>query len=345
MLENFSHQDTDITPKSLHEKQWVWYVKAGSLSVITLVMAFFTGSFLQKMFMQYPIPYDSLWVPLIISVLVFLIFLFLATLSIQKKWFLAIIALLSGVIITLCILSSDTVPTLIVGGVLTILLITAVLFGRREVESSLKIRFVRVLHAVVARSMLGIALMASFLVYTASLAHPLDDTNILFPKSVFTSMTPAVSQLIKPVFGDIDLSLTVSEMAGKGVDSMVENSVDRTLKRSITPQIRDLFIQKYIEQIQTTFKNSLGVSITPNEKLSDALYTGLLKKFNSLPDATKRGVALFFSVVFLLGVQAAAWVARIVMIPIAFLLYEIGLTTKFFKTSFKAADKELITLQ
>ena len=344
MLENFSHQAFDIEDQEKKSKPWIWYAKAGGLSVLVLAMAFFTGSFLQKLFAQYPIPYETVWVPLVVSVFIFLLFLFFAVLAIHRGWLLAGLEFVSGAIITLCVYPVHPIPVLITGGLMTLLLITAGLSGRREINASVKIRFVRILQIVISRGMFGIALLVSLLVYTTSLAHPLDKTNILLPESVFTNVSPALSQLIKPVLGDVDLSLTLSEMAGKGVDAAIENSTDRTLKRTITPQLRDMFIQKYVEQIQTTFKNSLGVNVSPNQKLSDALYNGLLSKFNTLPDASKRGIVLFFSVVFLFGIQAASWIMRIILIPIAFLLYEIGVMTKFFKVTFKSESKEIITL-
>jgi hypothetical protein len=284
-------------------------------------------------------------VPLVVSIVGFLVFFFLTVLFVHKKWMVSLVAFLSGVIIMLYVYWLDQSVMLIAGGVLSLLLLGAALGGRREAEASVKIRFIRILHIVVSRSMFGIVLCATFLVYISSIAHPLDENNILFPKSVFVSMSPAVSQLVKPVFGDIDLSLTLGEMAQKGVDTTIANTTNTIVKQSLTPELRATFVQQYVKQIQDAFKKSLGINISTNQKLSDALYDGLLQKFNTLPDASKRGIILFFSIVFLIGVQAVSWIARLAIIPIAFVLYEIGIATKFVKMTFKNQNKEMITLE
>ncbi len=345
MYNDFASQSSQ---EILHEEKQTrsyFYIKAIALSVITLGMAFFTGSFLQKAFGQGMASYSTALIPLLVSTLVFLMFFFFVTLSVDKKWFVSLVGALSGVIITLCLYRAGAYELLIVGGALTLLLIFGGLAGRREVEASLKIRFVKILNSVVSRGMFGLALCVAFLVYQTSVSQPLTENNILFPRSVFEGMIPVASQVIKPVLGDIDLSLTLNQLADKGIASAIAGAPNSgAIQRSMTPEVRISFVQKYIEQIQATFKSSFGITIQPNQKMSEALYSGLLLKFNSLGDATKRGIAAFFSVVFLLGIQIISWILRLIMIPIAFILYEIGIISKFITVSFKKEDKESIKL-
>ncbi len=323
-----------------------FYLKAIVLGIITLVMAFFTGSFLQKTFGQLTVSYSVTLIPLAISILFFLMFFFFVVLSVDKKWFVALIGFLSGSIITACIYRSGAYELLIIGGVLILLFIYGGIIGRREAEAALKIRFVKILNSVVSRGMFGLALCVAFLVYQASISQPLTENSILFPKTMFDGMVPIASQLIKPVLGDVDLSLTLNQLADKGVTSAIANTPNSgIIQRSMTPELRIKYMDAYVKQIQSTFEKSLGITIQPNEKLSEALYAGLLTKFNSLNPPTKRGISLFFSVLFLFGVQIFSWVLRLIMIPIAFLFYEIGILSKFVTVTFKKEDKESIVLK
>lgn len=323
-----------------------FYLKAIVLGIITLVMAFFTGSFLQKTFGQLTVSYSVTLIPLAISILFFLMFFFFVVLSVDKKWFVALIGFLSGGIITACIYRSGAYELLIIGGILILLFIYGGIIGRREADAALKIRFVKILNSVVSRGMFGLALCVAFLVYQASISQPLTENSILFPKTMFDSMVPIASQLIKPVLGDVDLSLTLNQLADKGVTSAIANTPNSgIIQRSMTPELRIKYMDAYVKQIQGTFEKSLGITIQPNEKLSEALYAGLLTKFNSLNPPTKRGISLFFSVLFLFGVQIFSWVLRLIMIPIAFLFYEIGIISKFVTVTFKKEDKESIVLK
>ncbi|MFA7201805.1 MAG: hypothetical protein WC099_02335 [Candidatus Paceibacterota bacterium] len=323
-----------------------FYLKAIILGVITIGMSFFVGSFLQKAFGQGMASYSIALVPLLISTLFFLMFYFLVTLTVDKKWFVSLVGFISGIVITVCIYTTDALyEFLIVGGVLVVLLILGGLAGQREMKASLKIRFVKILNAVVSRGMLGIAVCVAFLVYQTAVSQPLTDDNILLPRSLFEGMIPVASQALKPILGDIDLSLTLNQLADKGVTNAIAGTPNSgAIQRSMTPEMRVLFVEKYIEQIQTTFKNSLGITVQPNQKMSEALYTGFLSKFNSLDISTKQGIAGFLSVLFLLGIQIISWVLRLIMIPIAFILYEIGIISKFITVTFKKEDKEIIVL-
>ena len=323
-----------------------FYVKAIALGIITLVMAFFTGSFLQKTFGQLTVSYVTTLIPLIVSTLFFLICFFLVVLSVHKKWFVSLVGFFSGAIITACVYRPESYELLIIGGVLTLLLIYGGVMGRREADAALKIRFVKILNSVVSRGMFGLAICVAFLVYQASISQPLTENNILFSKSMFDGMVPLASQLIKPVLGDVDLSLTLNQIADKGVTNAIASTPNSgAIQRSMTPELRIKYVDAYVKQVQSTFENSLGITIQPNEKLSAALYSGLLTKFNSLNPPTKRGISLFFSALFLFGLQVFSWVLRLIMIPIAFLLYEIGILSKFIVVTFKKEDKESIVLK
>lgn len=345
MYNDFASQSSQEIKREEKPTRSYFYIKAIALGVITVGMAFFTGSFLKKTFEQGMSSYQATLIPLLISVLLFLMFYFFVTLSVDKKWFVSLVGFFSGVIITLCMQSLGSYQLLITGGVFTILLILGGLMGRREIDSSLKVRFVKILNTVVSRGMFGLAICIAFLIYQSSISQPLTENNILFPRSVFEGMVPVVSQIIKPILGDVDLSLTLNQLADKGVASAIASAPNSgAIQRSMTPEVRVTFVENYIKQVQTTFKNSLGVTIQPNQKMSEALYTGLLAKFNNLDAPAKKGISIFFSVIFLLGIQVVSWLVRLIMIPIAFILYEIGILSKFIIVSFKKEDKEAIKL-
>lgn len=325
-------------PKEL----WV-YVKILALAALVLVGAFFVGSFLARLFLTQAIPDNSVLLPLSVATILFLVFLFLLVFLVNAHvWIVYATAFISAVLIILPLQNTGGTEILLMGLVLAVLFMWSVWGGRRESDASLKIRFIKTFRAIMSGSMWGIVLLVSFLVYQSSLARPADAYNILFPKSVFDGITPAAESLLKPVLGDVDFSLTLREMAGKGIDSTVQTALGISVQKSLTPELRDALIQRYIDQAQETFQKTLGITVSPDQKISDAIYQGLLTQFNKLAPQTQRGIVAFFTVMFLFGLRMVAWLLGIIMIPIAFIFYEIAILTGFATRSFTQEPKEHI---
>jgi hypothetical protein len=335
-----------IVKKKDHKELWI-YVKSFVLIAFVLGSALFVGSFLAKLFLSGVLLDSALLLPFVIATVFFLVFLFLLVfLTRAHIWLVYATALASALLIMLPLRNMSGVKEVaIVGCMLLVLCVWSVWNGWRESNASIKIRFVKAFRAVMSGSMWGIILLSSFLVYQSSILHPGEAYNILFPKSVFESAIPIGESLFKPVLGDIDFSLTLRQIAAKGIDSTTENVLGFNIQKSLTPELRDALIQKYITQAQDTFKQTIGITISPDQKISDAVYDGLLTQFNGLAPETQKGIVGFFTILFLMGLRVVAWLLGIIMIPIAFILYEIAILTGFATRSFTQEPKEHIGIQ
>ena len=112
----------------------------------------------------------------------------------------------------------------------------------------------------------------------------------------------------------------------------------------VPPAQRQQLIDTYVTEMQNGFYNMFGVEIDETKPLSDALYDALLYKFNTADPGIKSTALLILAILFILSIQALAIVIRIVLIPVAFLVYEILLRTKFAHIVYENATKEIVTL-
>ncbi len=277
---------------------------------------------------------------------VFLIVFFLGILSIQNKKALALLVFLPGLSVLGSFLLGGAWGGMVVGGILFLACLSlAVVLGRWEVISSLRIRFVRTGSSIIGTTMLSFAILIAFVFFNVFSSQPLGEDNVFLPKSVFEGLTPTVSKAFTPLFGDIDTSLTLREAAERAVDAAIEESPDRTIRYATPDLIRTQLINQSVIEFQNRIEESLGVRIDPDKKISDAIYEALLLKFNSLNESSRNITLLIISVVIALVIQTSSILFRIVIIPLAFVMYEILLLIRFFRVTFESRDKEWITLQ
>ncbi len=319
--------------------------KAVTLALITIAAAGALGFVLHYYFYSGSESLGGYAALFVISAIIFFSFLFFLAIAINNKWALGASALAVSIAAVYPFYVQVGMSIAIAGGVFFLFILLAVLEGNREVKKSLSIRFIKILSLVTSRALLGFAILLAVVFFNVSMTKPLDGNNLLFPRSLFDAASPLFSKVASPLFGGtVDLSMTLEQVAGQQVDSAVANSGNRLLERSMTPQLRQEFIDKAVAQLQTSFQSFMGVPIQANEVLATAVYDGLLHKFNTLDEPTRSSVSMFLSVIFVLAVGALSFIIRLVLIPIAFLFYELFLFTKFFTVSFKNESKEVITL-
>ena len=277
---------------------------------------------------------------------VFLTVFFLGILSIRNRKALALLVLLPGLSVLGAFLLGGASGGIVVGGILFLILLSlAAIAGRWEITSSIRIRFARTGSSIIGKTMLSFALLIAFVFFNVFSSQPLDADNAFLPKSIFTDLTPTVSKAFTPLFGDIDTSLTLREAAQKAVDAAIQESTDRTIRYATPDVIRTQLINQSVIEFQNRIEETLGVRIDPDKKISDAIYEALLLKFNSLNESSRNITLLIISLVIALVIQTSSIIFRIVIIPIAFVLYEILILVKFLRSTFEGRDKEWITLQ
>lgn len=335
-----SQNTTTKVPRSVS-----YWIKISALGIIPILMSYAVGSYIRFYFEKSGGVIGTHIGGFVTTLVIFLVSLFLAGLCIEKKWILSVIAAAVSILCVGQFYTAGAYQWLIMMGIFLIIVLFGFLTARREMETALKIRFVRVFNAITSRTIFGLSLIAALAIFGASTTKPLDANNILFPRSLFEVSGPMISKILQPILGtDVDISLTLEQFAVKGVEDAVEKSTDLRLKRGMTPEIKAQLVETFIGQFQKTIETSLGVSIQKKQKLGTAIYDGLLKKFNGLDANTKKSIVLFFSVLFVIAIQTLSLIARIVLIPIAFVIYEILVLCKFVTTTFQNEYKERLNL-
>ncbi len=277
---------------------------------------------------------------------VFLVVFLLGIISIRNRKALTLLVFLPGLSVIGSFLLGGASGGMVVGGMLFLLFLSlAVIGGRWEIVTSVRVRFARTSSSIIGKTMLSFAILIAFVFFNVFSSQPLGEDNAFLPKSIFEDLTPTVSKAFTPLFGDIDTSLTLREAAEKAVDAAIEESSDRTIRFATPDLIRTQLINQSVIEFQNRIEESLGVRIDPDKKISEAIYEAFLSKFNSLNESSRNITLLIISVVIALVIQTSSIIFRIVIIPIAFVLYEMLLIIKFFKTTFESRDKEWITLE
>jgi hypothetical protein len=320
------------------------YWKAASLAAVAAASAYGVGYAVCQYFYVSSSVSPSYFGAFSAALAVLLIAFFLSVLFINRKALLIAESLLIMLAMGVSFIGAFSIRPLIGAGVMLLLLVWGALAGRREIEASIKIRFIRTLGVVVSKATLGLAILLAAMFYDVFLTKPLDEHNILFPRQLFESSQGIVSKLLSPVMGNIDTSLSTRSMAEYSVDQAINE--DRAVKRAVAqdPGLRQQFIDKSVGEIQKNFESIFGAKIDPTQKISVALYDALIGKFNAMTPEQRSGIVLGMAVLFAFAVQAASVVLRLLLIPIAFVIYEICIMARFAKVSFENENKEVITL-
>lgn len=312
---------------------------------IQMISGLFLGKYLYEYFHVSATDTHISPVAMLVWFCIFLISFFLGIISIRNRKALILLVLLPGLSVIGSFLIGGSSAGTIIGGILFILFLSlAVIGGRWEVASSIRIRFARTGSSIIGKTMLAFAILIAFVFFNVFSSQPLGEDNIFLPKSIFSDLTPTISKAFTPVFGDVDTSLTLREAAEKAVDAAIEESTDRTIRYATPDVIRTQLINQSVIEFQNRIEETLGVRIDPDKKISDAIYEALLSKFNSLNESSRNITLIILSIVIALVIQTSSIIFRIVIIPISFVIYEILLFVKFIKTTFEGRDKEWITL-
>ena len=325
-------------------KRNIYLAKVGVLIILTFGSAFLLGQYLSYSFYQNVLSLPTIAVPLVTTFAVFLTFFFHSVLFVRKKNLLALMAIGSWACIAVNFFDLAN-PPLLVGIALCLLLFLYTAFSvKNELQTHIKIRFVYSLNNVTTKIVLAIAILLAATLYGTFASKELDENNFLLPKSVFVKVVPVLQTALRNVLGDIDFNKPLRQTAEEQVDKAIVEQVGEGKASFVPPAQRQQLIDTYVTEMQNGFYNMFGVEIDETKPLSDALYDALLYKFNTADPGIKSTALLILAILFILSIQALAIVIRIVLIPVAFLVYEILLRTKFAHIVYENATKEIVTL-
>ncbi|KKT22812.1 hypothetical protein A2108_01230 [Candidatus Wolfebacteria bacterium GWA1_42_9] len=318
------------------------YWKASILSVLVVIAAFFTGYFADKSFFDFSgLNLKSSLVLLACSVIFLALFL-LVTLFIEKKGLLAAIVVLSALAFFVVFLPAFNLIVALSGLVTIILFLSAVLAGRAELESSIKIRFFGIGRTVLSKVILSLALVAAVFFYSAFSDRDLDENNPLISRGLFEGTLSASSKILKPLMGDLDFSLSLREISTRLVADQIKNQP--SLIGPVVSLAQKELTERSIAGFQQQFKSIFGISINPDAKLSVALYDGFLSKINGLKKESRNLLIGVFAFLLFLTVQALSPFIRLIATALAFILYELLMVFGFGALVFESQSKEKIVL-
>lgn len=336
---------TNYSAQSQEQKQRAIYLsKIGVLIVLTLGSAFLLGQYLSYSFYQNLLSLPDIAIPLVISFAAFLTFFFHSVLFVQKKGPLVLIAVGSCAAIVVNFFSFTHVPLLIGIGACFLLFLYAAYSTKTEMRTRIKIQFVHALNSTTTKIILAIAILLATTFYGTFTTRELDENNFLLPRSVFVKMVPVVQKSMQSLFGNIDFQKSLRQIAEEKVQEAIIEQAGAEQAALVPASTRRQLVGTYMQELQNSFESLFGVELQDSVPLVDSLYDGLLKKFNQSNQDIKSVILLILAVLFVFSIQMLAVVVRIVLIPIAFLVYEILLRTKFAHIVYENTSKEVITL-
>lgn len=324
-----------ITREEEQKRRTTYLAKIGVLIILTLGSAFVLGQYVSYSFYQNIFSIPDIAIPLGITLVVFLTFFFFSILFIRRKDLLALIAGGSCAAIVVSFINLFDIP-LLIGTLLCLALFFFTVYETKaEIGSRIKIRFIYLLNGVTAKVIFAITILLASLFYGAFITKPLDENNFLMPRSVFKKTIPLTQNILNGAIGSVDFDKSLTQMAEDRV-----NEVSAGIPAGSKKQL----VETTAAGLEESFKSILKIDISRTKPLSDALYDGFLEKFNTADQTTKSWILIVFMIIFVFSIQALTIVVRIVLIPVAFLLYELLLRIKFAHIVYENASKEIVTL-
>ncbi len=335
----------EYAPRSMEQKKRVSYlIKVGVLIILTLGSAFLLGQYLSYSFNENVFSLPDIAIPLVISFAVFLTFFFHSVLFVEKKALLVLIAIGSSVAIAIKFFSFGNVYLFVGFGVCLLLFLHAVYSTRAELRTRIKIRFVHALNSVTTKVVLAIAVLLASALYGTFLTRDLDENNFLLPRSVFTRIIPIAQNSVKNLVGDIDFQKSLRQIAEQKVDEAILQQVGPEQAPLVPEASRRQLIETYMQELRVAFEGMFGVQLNETAPLADSLYDGLLTKFNTAESGVKSTILLILAILFVFSMQIITILVRIVLIPVAYAVYELLLRTKFAHIVYENTSKEIVTL-
>ncbi len=336
---------TEYSARRAEEKRRISYeIKAGVLFIITLGAAFILGQYLSYSFYQNVFSLPQIAIPLVITFAVFITFFFLSVLLIQSRKLLTAMAVLSCISMVSSFFSLTQVP-FVLGTVICLILFIYVVFEiKSEINTRIKIRFVHALNSVTTKVIFAVAVLLASVFYGMFMTRSLDENNFLMPRSVFRKSIPLVQGVAQSAIGNIDFNKSMRQIARDKVDELIIQQFGAAQAAQVPTSTRNELVQSATEELSSNFEGLLGIRPDENKPLIDAVYDGLLNKFNSTDPVRKSWILLGLAVLFVFSMQALSIFVRIALIPIAFVIYELLLRTKFAHIVYENVSKETVTI-
>lgn len=318
------------------------YVKGLTLAFFGTVFAFASGFLINNAAYQQLQIESKTIVGLSVAVVLFLIFLTLEVMFLNRRSFLALSLLINSIGLAVGFFANITqyltwallaaAAIIVAGGITT----------RAALDDSLKVSFFRVANSSIKFGILALAIIASVLFFNVFSTKPIEKNNPILSEGLVDTTLKVLSKPLAGFFGGIDFSKSLREIASDMVDAQIQQNPN--FKNKITPEQRQQIISGSIQDFQSRLGGVFGGQINVDEKLSTAFYGVLLNRLNTMPQNVRSIILIAGAVLVLFTVLAVSPIIRPIVAVLSFLFYEIFLALGFGAIVYETRSKETIVL-
>jgi hypothetical protein len=318
------------------------YLKSSILGFLTAVFAFASGFLINNAAFQQLQIDGKTTAGLSVAIVLFLIFLTLEVIFINRRSFLASMLVASSVALALGFFANFSQNLLLALAAAAVIIVAGGMITRTALDESLKISFLRVANNSIKFGILALAVVAAVLFFNVFSTKPLEKNNPILSEGLMDTTLQILSKPLASVFGGVDFSKTLRDSATEMVDQQIQQ--DPTLKDKVTLAQRQQIIDRSLHDLQSRLGGIFGGTLNVDEKLSSALYDAFLNKINTLPSSARSVIMIIGAVLVLFTVLAVSPIIRPIIAGLAFLFYEILLASGFGSIIYETRSKETIVL-
>ena len=318
------------------------YIKGSILTFFGTVFAFAAGFLINNAAYQQLQIESKTIIGLTAMIVLFLIFLSLQIMFINRRGFLALSLAISSLGLSAGFFANLTQYVLYALLVSAAIIIVGGLTTRATLDDSLKVSFLRVANSSIKFGILALAIIASILFFNIFSTKPLDQNNPILSEGFFETTMTILSKPLSGFLGGIDFTKTLREVATQMVDTQLQQNSTST--KNISAVQRQQIINSSIQDLQSRLGGVFGGQINVDEKMSTALYGALLNRINTLPLDVRRIILIIGAVLVLFTVLAVSPIIRPIVVGIAFLFYEVFIALNFGTIIYETRSKETIVL-
>jgi hypothetical protein len=218
--------------------------------------------------------------------------------------------------------------------VLIILLFKASFDAKRELNSTLKIRFFRISKLILgsAAPAVFIFLVAIFLIQGVSIKESWLDR-------AFYPVTPFVKQYLPDFSPQMPVSELLKDMALSGLQ---ESDVEKI--NELPKWAANQMIEESIAQLEERMEALTGSDIVPENSVSSNVYSIISDKIAGLSSASRLYLGVIVIVTAFIFIKSLMPIIYPVIAFAAFIIYEILLAVKFAVVQLETRSKEVVIL-
>lgn len=280
----------------------------------------------------------------LLAFFVFLSVFLLQTLFIEEFWkaFVAVLIEWLGILLAfnfdkIKIMALPDWRFLIGSGLAFLVLLLSVKKSRDIMKDIVKIRFWKI-----SRAVLPTAIAALFLFASAAYVYGTDKKGFIIPYSDFKYLISSSDFLTKKIYPEFNSSWTIAELTSYLAEKQMEKMPQFEF---LSKAVKKTAVNAAVKDFEKKISDFAGIAISAKLQITEAAYEILKSKLSILPPSSQNLISFsVFLLVFLL-LEGVAVFVRLLVVLLAFILYEVLLAADFAKISYEGISKEYISLK